>query len=507
MDGLFLGIDLGTSEVKALLVDERGRPQGASGSPLAASRPHPRWSEQAPEDWWQATLAAIDRLRETHPAALGAVRGIGLSGQMHGATILDAADRPLRPAILWNDTRCDHECLELMEREPGTQRITGNLVMPGFTAPKLLWVARNEPEVFARAASVLLPKDFLRLRLTGEKVSEMSDAAGTLWLDMARRDWSDAMLEATRLSRAHMPRLVEGSEPSGQLLPELAARWGIRQPVIVAGGGGDNAASAVGIGAVAPGAGFISLGTSGVLFVVNDRFLPNPARAVHAFCHALPRRWHQMSVMLSAASCLRWVTQLVGCASEAEAVAEAERLDAPARTQAPLFLPYLSGERTPHNDPAAQGVFVGLTHATGRAALVYAVLEGVAFGLADGLAALEAAGTRARTLSLVGGGSRSPFWAQMIADVLQVSVQAHQGGETGAALGAARLGHLACGGDEAEVCTRPPVANTYVPSTAGADVRAERLGRFRELYRAVAPLWKRDDADGHSFNAPTRTHP
>jgi xylulokinase len=492
---MFLGIDLGTSEVKALLVDEEGRPAAAGGAPLEVSRPHPRWSEQHPDDWWRATQAAVDGLRERHPAALAAVRGIGLSGQMHGAALLDAADRPLRPAILWNDTRSDRECVELVEREPETPRITGNLAMPGFTAPKLLWVARHEPEVFARVASVLLPKDLLRLRLTGEKVSEMSDAAGTLWLDVARRDWSDAMLDATRLSRAHMPRLVEGSEPSGRLLPELAARWGMRQPPTVAGGGGDNAASAVGIGAVAPGAGFVSLGTSGVLFVVNDRFLPNPARAVHAFCHALPGRWHQMSVMLSAASCLRWVTRLLGYASEAEAVADAERLDAAARAQAPIFLPYLSGERTPHNDPAAQGAFVGMTHGTGRPALVYAVLEGVAFGLADGLAALQAAGTQVGTLSLVGGGSRSAFWAQLLADVLQVRTQTHQGGEAGAALGAARLGHLACGGDEAQVCTRPPVARTHEPSGEGAAARAERLGRFRELYRSVAPLWKRAQAE------------
>jgi xylulokinase len=494
MSATFLGIDLGTSEVKALLVDEEGRPVAAGGAPLEVSRPHPRWSEQDPDDWWRATLAAVDGLRERAPAALAAVRGIGLSGQMHGATLLDAADDPLRPAILWNDTRSDRECVELVERQPETLRITGNLAMPGFTAPKLLWVARNEPEVFARVASVLLPKDFLRLRLTGERVSEMSDAAGTLWLDVARRDWSDAMLAATGLSRAHMPRLVEGTEPSGRLLSDLAARWGMSRPPTVAGGGGDNAASAVGIGAVAPGDGFVSLGTSGVLFVVNDRFLPNPARAVHAFCHALPRRWHQMSVMLSAASCLRWVTMLVGYAGEADAVADAERLDASARAQAPIFLPYLSGERTPHNDPAAQGAFVGLTHDTGRAALVYAVLEGVSFGLADGLAALQAAGTQVGTLSLVGGGSRSAFWAQLLADALQARTQTHRGGEAGAALGAARLGQLACGGDEAVVCTRPPVAATYEPSDRGAAARAERLGRFRELYRSVAPVWKRDGA-------------
>jgi len=487
---MYLGIDLGTSEVKALLLDEAGAIVGAAGAPLEVSRPRPRWSEQAPEDWWNAALAAVDALRASRPAALAAVRGLGLSGQMHGATLLDATDHPLRPAILWNDTRSERECAELVERVPEALAITGNLAMPGFTAPKLLWVARHEPAVFAQVATVLLPKDYLRLRLTGEKVSEMSDAAGTLWLDVARRDWSDAMLQGTRLSRAHMPRLVEGSAPSGRLRDALRDRWGMSGPVTVAGGGGDNAASAVGIGAVAPGSGFVSLGTSGVIFAVNDRFLPDPARAVHAFCHALPGRWHQMSVMLSAASCLRWVTRATGGEREAAALAEAERLEPAARLQAPIFLPYLSGERTPHDDPAAQGVFFGLTHDSGRAALVYAVIEGVAFGLADGLDALRAAGTRVQRLSLVGGGARSALWAQLIADLLDVTLETHAGGETGAALGAARLARLACGADEAETCFRPPVNGTFAPVAARRALLAGRLARFRALYRTVAPLWR-----------------
>jgi xylulokinase len=487
---MFLGIDLGTSEVKALLVDESGAVAGSAGSPLEVQRPHPRWAEQSPEAWWQATLSAVEGLRRANPQRLAAVRGVGLSGQMHGATLLDAKDRPLRPAILWNDLRSGEECEELVARVPATWTITGNLAMPGFTAPKLIWVAKHEPEVFARVATVLLPKDYLRLRLTGDKVSDMSDAAGTLWLDVAKRDWSDAMLDGCMLSRAHMPRLVEGSDASGRLLPEIAASWGIRHPVTMAGGAGDNAASAVGIGAIAAGDGFVSLGTSGVLFVVNDRFSPNPARAVHAFCHALPRRWHQMSVMLSAASCLRWVTRLVGAANEAAALAEVATLKEQERAGAPLFLPYLSGERTPHNDPAAVGVFYGLTHETDRRALVYSTIEGVSFGLADGLDALAWAGTKAGALSLVGGGSRSALWAQLLADVLQTTLRVHAGSEAGAALGAARLGHLACGGDERTVCTRPPVSSEHLPARDGLERRQERLERFRALYRALSPVWK-----------------
>ena len=486
---MYVGIDLGTSEVKAILLEERGTIAASASAPLEVLRPRPRWSEQSAEAWWEASLAAVDKLKAAQPAGLAAVRGIGLSGQMHGATLLDQADRPLRPAILWNDTRSDAECRELEARVPRMRAITGNLAFPGFTAPKLMWVEKNEPETFARVRSVLLPKDYLRLRLTGEKVSDMSDASGTLWLDVGRRDWSDEMLSGTHLSRAQMPRLCEGSEASGELRKELRDRWGMTGRVVVAGGGGDNAASAVGIGAVATGGGFVSLGTSGVTFVVNDRFLPNPESAVHAFCHALPGRWHQMSVMLSAASCLRWATRLVRAANEAEILAEVEKLDASSRAAAPIFLPYLTGERTPHNDATVQGVFLGLTPSTDRPALVYSVIEGVAFGLTDGVDALRVAGTEVGTLSLVGGGSRSAYWAQLIADLLQARLETHTGGETGAALGAARLGQLACGGDEATVCGRPPVSRTFEPSAAARTPLLERLARFRALYRTVAPTF------------------
>jgi xylulokinase len=354
--------------------------------------------------------------------------------------------------------------------------------MPGFTAPKLLWVRKHEPEVFERVKGVLLPKDWLRLQLTGDKVSDPSDAAGTLWLDVARRDWSDELLAACGLTRAHMPRLVEASQPSGLLRPELAKAWGLGAEVVIAGGAGDNAASAIGIGATLPGDGFISLGTSGVLFVVNDRYRPNPASAVHAFCHALPQRWHQMSVMLSAASCFRWFCTLVG-RDEASLLAELSANDS--AVNAPIFLPYLAGERTPHNDPFAPGVFHGLKAQTSRADCTYAVLEGVAFGLADGLDALRAAGTQVHQLSLVGGGSRSPFWAQLIADTLQVDIVLHTGSEAGGALGAARLGWLAAGGEVQTVCTRPPVAALFSPDPQRHARLAPRLARFRDLYQRL----------------------
>jgi xylulokinase len=486
---MYLGIDLGTSEVKVVLIDETGSIVGSAGAPLQVSRPQPRWSEQDPADWWQATNAAIHSLRKQCFAHFPLVRGIGLSGQMHGAVLLDSGNRVLRPAILWNDVRSDVECDELTHRAPALHAIAGNLAMPGFTAPKLLWVKKHEPHLFERIATVLLPKDYLRLLMTGEKVSDPSDAAGTLWLDVARRDWSDELLAACQLSRSQMPRLVEGSAASGTLLPSVAKAWGLSEKVVVAGGGGDNAASAVGIGATRPGDGFISLGTSGVLFVVNDRYRPNPASAVHAFCHAVPQRWHQMSVMLSAASCLKWACGITGVASEAALLDEVAQLPASALKAAPLFLPYLSGERTPHNDPYAKGVLFDLGHDTTRAHIGYAVLEGVAFGMADGLDALRAAGTETDTLSLVGGGSRSRYWAQLIADALNVPTCTHQGSEAGAALGAARLGWMAAGGVEEDVCTKPPVAAIHEPDTAAHAMLQERLAQFRALYRQLKPVF------------------
>jgi xylulokinase len=487
---MYLGIDLGTSELKVVLVDTDQRHIATARSELSVQRPQPLWSEQNPTDWWAAIETAMADLRRRAPRELAAVRAIGLSGQMHGAVLLDEQGRALRPAILWNDVRSGAECVELERRAPDLRRITGNLAMPGFTAPKLLWVATHEPETFRATAKVLLPKDYLRRLLSGDDVSEMSDASGTSWLDVGRRDWSDAMLEATGLTRRHMPRLVEGSAPSGTLLPELARAWGLGERVIVAGGGGDNAATAIGIGAVRDGLGFLSLGTSGVLFVATDAFRPNPAQGVHAFCHALPGQWNQMAVMLSAASCLRWVTRLAGADDETALLAEVEALSPEARRRAPLFLPYLSGERTPHNDPHAKGVWFGLTHDTDRAALGYAVLEGVAFGLADGYRALQAVGTQVQAASLVGGGARSRFWAELIAAALGLPLHRHEGGEVGAAFGAARLALLAA---EPKVrvevvCTPPPILDRIEPPAWSA-MLAPRFERFRQLYQTLRPLF------------------
>ena len=486
---MFLGIDLGTSELKLLLLDTQHRIVATTGVALTVQRPKPLWSEQHPADWWAALDTAMAQLARDHSGALAHVQGIGLSGQMHGAVALDAADRVLRPAILWNDGRSAPQCAQMMAACPALPAITGNLAMPGFTAPKLAWMREHEPALFAQVRKVLLPKDWLRLQLSGEHVSEMSDAAGTLWLDVAQRRWSAEALALTGLDESQMPRLVEGSEISATLKPELAARWGLPklpQGIPIAGGAGDNAASAVGMGAVRPGQGFLSLGTSGVIFLCNDRFRPNPARAVHAFCHALPDTWHQMSVMLSAASALRWVTLLLGKpGGEAALIEQVARLSATQRAQAPLFLPYLSGERTPHNNANAQGVFFGMTHEHDAAALGYAVLEGVGFGLLDGWQALTADGGGAESLALVGGGARSAWWATMLASLLNVRLVNGVGAEAGGALGAARLAWLACGGDLTEVCRAPEVARVAEPDAALAAELLPRHARFQRLYATL----------------------
>ncbi|MBR0852438.1 xylulokinase [Bradyrhizobium diazoefficiens] len=480
---MYLGLDIGTSGVKAVLVSEAGAIVATAARELALSHPAPLWSEQDPDSWVDAAIGAVDDLARPHPREVAAVRGMGLSGQMHGATLLGADGRPLRPAILWNDGRSHAECAELERRCPMLHAIAGNLAMPGFTAPKLLWVFRYEPHIFERVAKVLLPKAYVRYRLTGEMVEDMSDAAGTLWLDVGRRAWSTELLKATGLDLNHMPRLVEGSAVSAVLAPEFAQRWSMAKDVVVAGGAGDNAASAIGLGAIAPGDAFLSLGTSGVLFRVTDRFAPAPASAVHAFCHALPGMWHQMGVMLSAAASLAWLAGVMETPASALLAPLGERVDGPSPIK---FLPYLDGERTPHNDAAASGAFVGLRGATGRSEMVQAVLEGVAFAARDNFAALSSAGGPLTEVDLVGGGSRSPLWAQICADVLGIPVHRVEEGEVGAALGAARLGRLAATGEAAaQVCTRPRRLASFLPRASAASAYDDAYRRWRRLYPAL----------------------
>ncbi|HKT95808.1 MAG TPA: xylulokinase [Paraburkholderia sp.] len=478
----YLGIDLGTSEVKAVLTDDESNVVATAGAKLRVDNPHPLWSEQSPEAWWNAVLDAVAAVRLAHPQIFTSLRGIGLSGQMHGATLLDRSANVLRPAILWNDTRAFAECVEIEALVPESREITGNLAMPGFTAPKLLWLSKYEPAVYRAVQKVLLPKDYIAWRLTGDFVSDMSDASGTLWLDVARRDWSDRMLSATGFSRDHMPRLVEGSQAAAQLRDDLRRDWGVTGPVMICGGAGDNAASAVGIGVIGANDAFMSLGTSGVLFASSDRYAPNPAQGVHAFCHCLPDQWHQMSVILSAAASLHWLSTLLKT-EVSELVQLAPRGQ---EETAPVFLPYLNGERTPHNDATAKGVFFGLNGAHRAEHLAYSVMEGVAFAMADGYAALRGAGTELAQASFVGGGSRSAFWGRLCASALGFPLVLHEASEIGAALGAARLARLAVGNEALQmVCAAPPTLQCYEPQVEFAGLLAGRYERYRRLYQTL----------------------
>ena len=396
---------------------------------------------------------------------------------------LPKADDVLRPCILWNDTRSHAEAAAL-DADPRFRALSGNIVFPGFTAPKLDWVRRHEPAIWDKVAKVLLPKDYLRLWLTGEHVAEMSDAAGTSWLDVGARDWSDDLLAATGLSRAQMPRLVEGSAVSGVLRPELAARWGLPAGVVVAGGGGDNAASGVGVGVVRAGEAFVSLGTSGVLFAANNGYQPAPETAVHTFCHALPDTWHQMGVILAATDALNWYGRFVD-RDAAALTAELGALQAPGKT---VFLPYLGGERTPLNDAAIRGAFTGLEHATDRAAGTRAVLEGVTFALRDCRDALAVTGTRLENLIAVGGGSRSDYWLKAIATALDCPVLLPVAGDFGGAFGAARLALMAATGAGAEIASLPAIARRIEPDMALRDAFDAGHARYRAAQSAARNL-------------------
>jgi xylulokinase len=489
-----LGIDVSTTATKAVLLDEAGRVAGIGSSSYDYQVPRPRWSEQDPALWWDGALGAIRSVLAATGVSGDDVAAVGLAGQMHGAVLLDAADASLRPAILWNDQRTSAECDEIRERV-GAQRlieVTGNDALTGFTAPKLLWVRRHEPATWRRVAHVLLPKDYVRLRLTGDHAVDKADAAGTLLLDLATRNWSSEMLSALEMDAALMPSTWEGPDVTGSITAEAAKATGLRPGTPVVAGGGDQAANAVGVGAVAPGTMTLSLGTSGVVFGSTDRPLYEPGGRVHAFCHAVPGRWHMMSVMLSAAGSLRWFRDALAPDMDfGDLVASAEEV--PAGSEGLIFLPYLTGERSPHPDPLARGAFVGLTVTHDRRHMTRAVLEGVAFGLRDGLDLMTAAGMPVpHQIRASGGGTASQLWRQILADVLETEI-ATVGTSEGAAYGAGLLAAVGAGWyptAEAAVLalvTAAPVANPGPNASAYAEAHAI----YRDLYPALAPAFTR----------------
>ncbi len=484
---MFLGIDLGISEIKAALIDERQRLVDEAAAPIRIARPQPDRAEQDPEDWWRAASQAVAQIKRRRPDELGAVTGIGLCGQRYATVLLDDAGRPLRPAILAEDRRANGAARELERRAPDVRAITGSAPSPCFTAVKLLWVAEHEPDVFKRIAHVLPAKDYLRLRLTGTYATDMTDAAGTLWLDGGGRRWSEAMATASGVSPSFLPELFESPQPAGQIRTEVAAEWGVPPGTVIAAGATESAAAALGVGAIEPGAAMLALGSGGELLVVEDRFAPAPELGVHSFCYALPGLWARTALVVNAGRGLTWLAAVTGAANEAALLAEAGQAD---RDSPLLFLPYLSGRCAPEDGTSGSGVFFGLSHDTRRSDLTRAALEGMAFGFAEGRDALAGAGAHIEDLAMGGGSARSPFWGRILASALGRPLSFHKSCAIGPVFGAARLARMAATGEDVHaVCTRSPVDFSAQPVPALTDRYTRKRKRYRALRETLQPLF------------------
>lgn len=472
---MYLGLDLGTSGVKALLVDGDGRSVGSADATYDVSNPHAGWSEQDPADWVDGVSSALVSLKQKHPSEYGAVKALSFSGHMHGAVMVDNAGAVLRPCILWNDTR-SHVEAAAMDADPVARAVSGNIVFPGFTAPKLAWVAKNEPAIFAHVVRVMLPKDYLLWWLTGRYATEMSDAAGTAWLDVGARAWSDDLLALGSMSRDQMPDLLEGTDVVGEV-QAARADLGLPAGCKVVAGGADNAVAACGVGALDEGDGFVSLGTSGVVLAGRGRYAPDADSAVHTFCHAVPGRWYQMGVVLAATDSLNWLSRITGQGAGELSAALGDTLAAPGGVK---FYPYLSGERTPHNDAQVRGGFTGLDVASGPEELTHAVMSGVSFALRDSFEALKATGAQLPSALAIGGGSRSDYWTRMLATTLNIPLERPDEGAFGAALGAARIAMCGdTGADPAAVMTKPPIADVIHP-------QPDLVAAYEDAYSAFA---------------------
>ncbi|HVI91087.1 MAG TPA: xylulokinase [Dongiaceae bacterium] len=489
----YLGLDLGTSALKALLVDDMQRVLATSSVTIATSRPQPLWSEQAPDDWWRAAEQAVAALRRQDDDAFRRLAAIGLSGQMHGAVAIGRDGRPLRPAILWNDGRATQECDELHAAVPDLAALAGAQAVPGYTAPKMLWLRKHEPAVFSGLHKLLLPKDYLRLKLTGDYATDCCDAAGALLLDEAGRCWSPVLAAASGLRLDQLPHLAEGSEATGVLRAEIADAWGLGgKRIVVAAGAGDAAAGAIGIGAVGGAAedAYIALGTAAQVFAAMPAYRAAPTTLLQCYAHALPSRWFQAGAVLNGASCVGWAARLLGCDDIAALLQRTEKA-----YRGPgdlLFLPYLVGERLPHNDPQARGVLFGLDPETSQTAVMQAVLEGVAFTLHEAHRILAEAGTAITQAAVVGGGAQSRFWTRLIADILGLDLIRFVDGETGPAFGAARLARLAVTGEAvADVCRKPEVLDITRPDPQRHAQYRSSLERFTALYQALKPEFRR----------------
>ena len=484
-DFYFLGLDLGTSGLRALLAAEDGKPVGSSEAHYPVSNPHNGWSEQDPKDWIIACKTTLRSLRETFPKEYKKITAIGVSGHMHGATLLDKTGQVLRPCILWNDTRSHLEA-NVLDKAEDVQALSGNIVFPGFTAPKLMWVANQEPDIFAKVDKVLLPASYLNFWLTGDMFADMSDSAGTSWLNIEKRNWSQRLLDASSMLLGSMPRLVEGCEVGATLSPHMAQLLDLSDDVVVVGGAGDNAAAACGTGVLGEGGGFVSIGTSGVLLVARDAYHPLPESAVHTFCHAIPNKWYQMGVILSATDSLNWLSNITGLKPAELTKALGCNIKGPCSTK---FLPYLSGERTPHNDASIRASFTGIGQTTGVNELTQAVIEGVSFALRDCLEALRQTGAKPSKLTAVGGGSASDIWLQILATTLNIPLDIPKAGEFGAALGAARLAICGRTGQAPQqVMHSPQVERTVQPSKILQDAYETAYRQYSKSYNHLRGL-------------------
>ena len=437
---MFIGIDLGTSSIKMILIDQNQRILATANSSLTVQSPKNGFSEQNPKEWIDSTMECFEALKVKKPKEFSQTISLGISGHMHGATLIDKDGNVIRPCILWNDTRSHQECEEFEKQSFDVRSISGNITMPGFTAPKINWIKNNEIDNFKKIFKVLLPKDYLRFVLTGEFFSEMSDASGTLWLDVKKRKWSNQLLSCSHLEEKHMPTLVEGNEETGILKRDFKDRFNFINDIKVVGGAGDNAAAATGMGIINENQSFISLGTSGVFFTPTKNSLSNIGDAVHSFCHCLPNKWHLMSVMLSASNCLDWICAVTNT-SIADTLNNVENFysDNNLVNNSSYFLPYLSGERTPHNNPYIRGSFHSIKTTTNSTVLQYAVIEGVSFGILDGVNSILKVNKNFENIFMVGGGSKSLFWIKLLSTILKRKLSVCDQSEYGAALGVSRL--------------------------------------------------------------------
>ena len=490
---MFIGIDLGTSSVKMILIDNQQNILATSNSILTVQAPKDGYSEQNPQEWIKATTECLEALRLQKPKEFSETISIGISGHMHGATIINENGEVIRPCILWNDSRSHQECIEFEDQNFDVRSISGNITMPGFTGPKINWIKNNELENFKKIFKVLLPKDFLRFYLTGEYFSEMSDASGTLWLNIKDRKWSDKLLSCSYLEEKHMPKLVEGNEAAGQLKKSIKDQFNFNNEVMVVGGAGDNAAAAAGMGIIKQNQSFISLGTSGVFFTPTQNYLSNTVDAVHSFCHCLPNKWHLMSVMLSASNCLDWICSITNT-SISETLKNVETyFTNPNLINNSYFLPYLSGERTPHNDPYIRGSFHSMKTTTDSTNLQYAVIEGVSFGILDGVNSILKVNNNFEKIFMVGGGSRSSFWIELLATLLKRDLSVCDQSEFSAALGVARLSMSQDSNikNKEQIIKEIKISKNYKPIEGKIDLLLKRYEIWKDIYKRNSNISKK----------------